>query len=417
MKIGELSKKNKISIDSIRHYMEMGLIIAEKKGGKYHFEETCNQDIKDILYFKKMGFTLNEIQMIFRYKRLGILSPFQQYEYYRTLFDDKYKEIENKIKKLEETKEYLESEIQKNKNQRKKRTKLGIPLASLSMLVCHKCQGNLNVKNAGIENNQILNGSLTCSCGNSYFIEEGILCTVEVYEKIKEKKKNGELITSLDFSISDFIQKVDGNLIDQFYKCIVWLNKKINHNELHLKILLEIGTGVGIFLRHIYEVIPEDCSYIAVDHDYEQLYFVKNILETSDQMKNVLLICSDFLQVPIKNKSVDYLFDVGGTTNYSFDHEPFLLAEIDHYLKAQSNIFGSYILFENFVDKSQVHRLKQRDLFTLSEVNTRMESLNYIKMDEVIFDDEIKPEEEYESYFTNGEKVFFYNYYARREIK
>ena len=35
MKIGKFGELNNISIDTIRHYMDLGLIIPEKKGGHY----------------------------------------------------------------------------------------------------------------------------------------------------------------------------------------------------------------------------------------------------------------------------------------------------------------------------------------------------------------------------------------------
>ena len=38
MRIGKFAESNKISIDTIRHYMEFGLIIPEKKGSHYHFD-------------------------------------------------------------------------------------------------------------------------------------------------------------------------------------------------------------------------------------------------------------------------------------------------------------------------------------------------------------------------------------------
>ncbi|MCU5160467.1 MerR family transcriptional regulator, partial [Bacillus pacificus] len=71
MKIGKFGEVNNISIDTIRHYMDLSLIIPEKKGGHYFFDEYCQTDLELILYYKDLGFSLNEIKELFFYKNLA----------------------------------------------------------------------------------------------------------------------------------------------------------------------------------------------------------------------------------------------------------------------------------------------------------------------------------------------------------
>lgn len=59
MRIGEFAKKNDITIDSVRHYIDLGLIIPIKKAGQYDFDLRCEKDIKEIKKFKEMRFSLN----------------------------------------------------------------------------------------------------------------------------------------------------------------------------------------------------------------------------------------------------------------------------------------------------------------------------------------------------------------------
>ncbi|MCQ6325313.1 MerR family transcriptional regulator, partial [Bacillus cereus] len=71
MKISKFAEVNNVSVDTIRHYMDLGLVISEKKGSHYFFDEYCQKDIELILEYKWLGFSLYEIKELFLYKNLG----------------------------------------------------------------------------------------------------------------------------------------------------------------------------------------------------------------------------------------------------------------------------------------------------------------------------------------------------------
>ena len=64
MKIGKFGEVNNLSIDTIRHYMDLSLIIPEKRGTLF-FDEYCQTDLELILHYKDLGFSLNEIKELF----------------------------------------------------------------------------------------------------------------------------------------------------------------------------------------------------------------------------------------------------------------------------------------------------------------------------------------------------------------
>ena len=58
MRIGEFAQKHNTTHDTIRHYLDMGLLITEKKGGHYRFDESDSWDLENIIELKSMGFFL-----------------------------------------------------------------------------------------------------------------------------------------------------------------------------------------------------------------------------------------------------------------------------------------------------------------------------------------------------------------------
>ncbi len=71
--------------------------------------------------------------------------------------------------------------------------------------------------------------------------------------------------------------------------------KKLIHLDLNNKLILDIGSGLGFFLRSIYEELPEDCLYIAVDRDFNKLLFFKRrISEKKSEKKYSLYLCRFF---------------------------------------------------------------------------------------------------------------------------
>ena len=53
------------------------------------------------------------------------------------------------------------------------------------------------------------------------------------------------------------------------------MGEKLMQLDLNEKILLDLGCGIGFFLRNIYEELPEECLYIAVDRDLNKLLLLK----------------------------------------------------------------------------------------------------------------------------------------------
>lgn len=409
MKIGKFSSENNISIDSIRHYMELGLINPEKIGGHYDFDDRCKEDLKETLSLKGMEFTLNEIKSIFQFKKLGKLTPYQEIEIYKEFYINKHDKITKHIEKLHSARLKLEGEIEQiSEKKSKDHFAIGIDISALSILKCLKCSGSLALDEGHITNNQVVDGILRCRCGNQYKIDEGILIGENYFEHYEENLNYSD---SKSY-IAEYISETDPKYLENIYKGLDWVHKKLNFQELRSKTILDLGSGFGFLTREIYDDLPEDSLYIAVDHDIERHRFLKKMLEKAGYPKKVIFICSDFLKIPIKDKSIDMLFDHSGTSNYSFEHVEFLLKLIDGLVKDDGFLLGGYIIFDKFSVNSSISHEYRRN-FTLENVKEQIKNLGYKAIAERK-SGALQKGGRYESYFSEDEKVSTYGFYGKR---
>ena len=188
--------------------------------------------------------------------------------------------------------------------------------------------------------------------------------------------------------------------------------KKIDFNDFKNKTILELGSGVGFFLRNIYNELPEDSIYIAIDNNLERHRFLKSILETMKCSKNIIFICCDFTKIPIEDKSIDVVVDIFGSSNYAFSNEEFLLDKVDEYIKQQSYLIGSYIIFKKFIINSKIADTYKKNYY-LDNIKEKIKNQYY----KTIYDKQskvLKNGGKYEDYFVRGEEVYFYLYYGKR---
>lgn len=405
MKIGKFGELNNISIDTIRHYMDLGLIIPEKRGGHYFFDEYCQIDLELILHYKDLGFSLNEIKELFFYKNLAKSMNYENDTFYQSLFKLKYDKMEQEIellgKRRDKLKEVLQDLLLTNETSN---SIIGIDLSILHLLTCSKCSKKLILQDGIITNNQITEGKLICNCGEEYIITSGIITAGKSF-KANER-------TSLEDTISDYIHETDNAYLENMHREGQWAKKKLIHLDLNNKLILDIGSGLGFFLRNIYEELPKDCLYIAVDRDLNKLLFLKDVLARKNPKRNILFICADFLNIPIQNRSVDIVIDHSGTSNYSFEHEDFLLHELNPLFKTDCYLLSLFILFKNFSSNSQITN-NFRANFTLSKVTKEIQDLQFQSIDEST-SNYLKRGGKYEDFFVQGEEIYTYSFFGKR---
>lgn len=402
MRIGAFAKQNQVGIDTIRHYIDLELLIPQKKNSQYEFDWQCQVDFNEILFLKSLGFSLHEIKNIFIVKHLGKMTSFQQDEYYKNIFQEKYQRTQIELEELNGERCRLQEELHKLgiKSEHQSLT-MGIQLNWLQYLVCDHCGGSLTLKQAVIEDDMILSGKLSCKCGNEYAVQDGVLFAFGGL--------NGD---DPPPDVLSYIQNTDTGYLNWIYKTLEWSAQHVQTENLSEKVILELGSGSGFFLRRIYDNLPDNAIYIATDHDPGKLRFLKGILEKAKKRKQILFICCDFSKIPIKTRSVDVLYDFTGTSDFSFEHGEFLLRLVERFLKTEAELLGSYIIFQNFSPNSIVP-VNFRPYFQIHSLKKQIEELGFIKKDEYTSDIVTKGGI-YENYFRSGEKVLNYSFAGKR---
>lgn len=402
MRIGEFSKKNNISIETIRHYIDLELIIPYKKGGQYEFDENSQRTLNKILELKSLGFTLNEVKSILIYEMLGKFT-FDDNNLLENLFKLKEKEINKKIEQLSNMEIKIKEKIKEiNNKEYKNNVTIGIDINSLKYLSCISCGNDMYLEEGKIENNKVINGKLTCKCGENYIIDSGIL----IVENNKTSEDN-------DYKnmMEEYLKETDKDYISNVRKGLDWCYKNLEKIELKNKVLLEIGSGFGFLLRNLYNML-EGNVYIAIDNDINKHIYLKSLLEKNNLNNNIILICSDFKEIPVKEEIVDVFLDYSGSSSYWFEKNDFSINDVLKYLKKDAYVLLAYIIFKK-INLNNSIKIENRKNYNIQYIKEDIKKYRFNMIDEAISDYLNKPST-YEDYFRENEEVYSYMYFGKR---
>ena len=397
MKIGQFAKNHQVSIDTVRHYMDMKLLVPVKDGAHYRFDNRCHDEMDWIVRLKALGFNLSEIKSLLSFMRIGKMSDYQQSDLYRKIFIERLEKTIGEIKILEDHRSRLEKEIQEmNQTEKKDRLRFGIPLNSLPLFACNDCGGNLTLKSAEIADEEIVNGELVCGCGRKYMIIDGIL-----HSSGKILDESGSNYIE---HISDYILATPQEYIDRLFASIGWGCSAFEEVEQKDRVAIDLGSGLGVFLRNIYDRLDDTLTYLVVDHNVYMHSFLRDILSKAEVKKRVLFIASGFNDLPLKKNCADIVIDVAGSSNYAFDNDTFLLREIDPLVSREATLLSGMLMFDNFSENSQIPK-SRRELFIKPSIVKKVEALGY-KIESMSETDRVSEGGIYEDFFVQGEKIF-----------
>ena len=370
MRIGEFSKKHNITHDTVRHYIDIGLLIPRKEGHHYRFDDSHNEDISKIIELKKLDFSLIEIQKILNFNRLAGKTSKEYKNYYSNILEEKKRYIIKSQKRYEEIEYILNKKIEEIEiNHVQDKKILGIRIDSLDILHCPICNESLNISDGNIENNMIINGRVLCDCGYKAYIKDGIYTGNNCGKDLSNQK---EIPSKLDF-----MEHSSTEFINFYYDGMSELKKNMESNRNKPKYILELENCSGTFLMQNIEHLGEETTYILVNKDKGRLERLKDNLELNNLHDRFIFICEEFDCLPIKDNSIDVMIDHWMTKDYCAENQSFLLDNIYKLLKIEGLLVGAYPYLTNISRDMYVEELKEKGYFNLEFISRKLKGLGF----------------------------------------
>lgn len=341
MKIGEVAKKYHLSVDHIRYYIQLGLLVPHKKNTQYRFTNKDLDELHYILQLKNLQFTLKEIHHIVSIKRVSHLVDQKDIMELINLHEIQKAKLLTEKALLEGTIQQLDKEILALRLQMETPTqgpsKTGVPLDALSLLYCPHCQKPLHLTNGDMDHRYIYKGHLYCTdCSYQGDIEDGIIIT---------PNRNTSAYDQPDLE-REFYMNIPPELVTLFQKSYNWMLRHVDLNDLKDKVILETHINAYFFLHKHWTDLNADCLYIVVDKFPEMISMYKQRIEHLGLQYKILYIADNSVDYPLRHGCVDLFVDYFSSNEHGFYHHDYLIQQLLRYFKDNSRLLGTYFHFD-----------------------------------------------------------------------
>lgn len=345
MKIGEFSKKFNLTTDTVRYYINLGLIFPKKDGKQNIFDLENEKELKNIMKLKNICFSLEEIKEIIYFKKF-IKNPTKKDSLrYKNIIKTKINEVNQKAEELKKATKLLYNELDESTSH-SNYSKRGGPIEGLNLLQCPKCHSRLNLSATHIENSEILEGFLLCRCKKQYLIRDGVILDNDFInweeEYIVKNFNKNIYINTTPTKHLEFVLKTK-SIIDTI------LTKKI----LKGKSVFNLKCGGLDFFSSLLNNIDDHEVHFFMDTPIDYPYFkdLKNEYDKMNLDKKIIFFIGDYSELPLKYKQFDFLVDLFATSNYRNYIYPF----VDKFLKKSSHLIGLFTTSEYLLNKFYVY--------------------------------------------------------------
>jgi DNA-binding transcriptional MerR regulator len=339
MKIGTFARKFKLNISAVRFYINNGLLRPDRIGGQYEFDRECVSDMEKILKYKRYYFSLEEIQLLFFMEKASRFQDEIVIEVCADILKSKRKQLITERDNLTQFIDEIDKEIESFASiASKDGSDAGVPFSFIPYLYCPVCQEALKLDSASLSNGSIQKGVLSCECGYTAVISDGIILCKDFSEETPFKAfENVESVIAMKDQFSPTYRRLITRTYIWMYNCIV--------NRLDNAKCFLTGPFTFNFLLEYIEKLGKNNTYIIFDPSLKRISKIKKYLSSWDY--TIVFIVGKPADLPIKNSSVDFYIDDYSTVNSLFTYNTFSTETIAPLLKNAGEAVGIFTTYQN----------------------------------------------------------------------
>lgn len=378
MKIGEFARKHKVSVPTVRHYINLGLLAPKKDGYQYSFTADDCREMEIISSMKEAGFKLSELN-----KYLSIFRFYNKEDY--LLYEKLMEYLSEKKERLYEERNQINTYIQLI-NQKIKEIELhnldsasrnaypdapepsgflpGVPLSAVKLLYCPHCQSKLNLFNVEIAGESIVNGSLTCSCGYQALIKNGVMFTenltdlendpkfLECYfgpENIQHNEDGMLLMGMKDYS---------NEYLTTMHRSSLWIYYELMHYDFQGKTILFPDLACQYLYSRYSDETLQDSLFLVTALSERTIRTMRQHIANANPNLKVAYIINQDGRLPLRANCIDAIIDYIGSYNLGFFNKSPYLDMIAPYIAQDALVAGAAEYYKkNCASLKQIHQL------------------------------------------------------------
>lgn len=355
MKIGAFSGMFHLAPETIRFYVNKGLLAPASRNGRYAFSAQDAEDMELLLRLKRLKFSLSEIHRIVSLRRLSNFDSADELNDYVSILRKQKKALTSEKGRLQEAISEIEREIAgaAGKHTGQAMRASGVPLAFLPYMACPHCRGDLSIRECNIEKDQIISGSLLCACGYRAGIRNGIVLgergDISIYDG-PDLERNCYRMMSPD-------------LITLMKKSYRWMLEKLEKRGTKNKLILEDFVNDYCFCHANFEAMDPGALYVVADKFPEIVAMYKNLTDKMNLEHQVLYIASASHLMPLRDGCVDIYIDLAAN-EYAMFQQGYATDALSRYFHEQSGAVGIFWHFEEGCESLAELRRQYPDAFS-----------------------------------------------------